>query len=534
MTRQLVTLFCCTLSICSITSVSSASASLRGRTSDGLELEHEQQLTTTHHPNNPDASRRKRRVQASNDHVSYVDVIGSCNYENVLLAYTDVHGSSSAAMAALTGHLGVSEASVSSAVAAACAGASPLATETIPFDKLAFQGKQFDQNFMDSGSNNDMAKARIHRAYDNGVMNYEISWPGDYISQFQDCPQRAVMCCRMGEEVSSSDDQVCSMDIQRAALSNYLEVGPFRGGYTMFHSGTTAQCTGFAWSNDPDDFTNKYRGNTLFEISLLEGAAVDGKNVPGAPMCGCLSSMPTVTSSKCVTVKEGYRFTFSSMDEQLRVSFQVQVVPCEDTNGNEIGLVDHYASLVSQDVASSTELKQLEKRIVGKDNCDISLSQEWFLQKGTYWWDYDIDKWTPFAGKDDYYEHFGMGSKEEFVSLFDSSPNKIVRRICRQCWETHRDIYYKRITPVPTTLDFYDNLLNNWLSVDNTLNVDFELYSSYEDALASQNKWTFCNYDHEGVGFPRDCGPEGYIPSNWASFSPEKRGKRRILFLVEK
>ena len=437
-------------------------------------------------------------------------------------------------MAALTGHLGVSEASVSSAVAAACAEAAPLAAEAIPFDKLAFQGKQFDQNFMNSGSNNDMAKARIHRAYDNGVMNYEISWPGDYISQFQDCPQRAVMCCRMGEEVSSGDDQVCSMDVQRAAMSNYLEVGPFRGGYTMFHSGTTAQCTGFAWSSDPDDFTNKYRGNTLFEISLLEGAAVDGKNVPGAPMCGCVSSMPTVTSSQCVTAKEGYRFTFSSMDEQLHVFILIQVVPCEDTNGNEIGLVDHYASLVSQDVASSAELKQLEKRIVGKDNCEASLSQEWFLQKGTYWWDYDIDKWTPFAGKDAYYEHFGMGSKEEFVSLLDSSPNKIVRRICRQCWETHRDIYYKRINPVPTTLDLYDNLLNNWFSVDNTLNVDFELYSSYEDALAGQNKWTFCNYDDEGVGFPRDCGPEGYIPSNWASFSPEKRGKQKILFLVEK
>ena len=32
------------------------------------------------------------------------------------------------------------------------------------------------------------------------------------------------------------------------------------------------------------------------------------------------------------------------------------------------------------------------------------------------------------------------------------------------------------------------------------------MYSSLDDALASRNQWSWCNYDMSNVGFPRDCG----------------------------
>jgi hypothetical protein len=72
--------------------------------------------------------------------------------------------------------------------------------------------------------------------------------------------------------------------------------------------------------------------------------------------------------------------------------------------------------------------------------------------------------------------------------------------------------------PGPEDLNFIDLFLNNWFSKNNTLHVDFELYSTYEDALKQENEWAYCNYDHGRVGFPRDCGPTGYVPCQWNSY----------------
>merc|ERR1712179_770820 len=85
----------------------------------------------------------------------------------------------------------------------------------------------------------------------------------------------------------------------------------------------------------------------------------------------------------------------------------------------------------------------------------------------------------------------------------------------------HRDIYYKRLTalPPPEDLNFLDLFLNNWSNqVVNTHHTDFELYSSMEDAKAGTNPWSFCNFNHGGVGFPRDCGPTGRVDCQWSSY----------------
>ena len=51
----------------------------------------------------------------------------------------------------------------------------------------------------------------------------------------------------------------------------------------------------------------------------------------------------------------------------------------------------------------------------------------------------------------------------------------------------------------------------------NQLHTDFELYSTYEDALSGDSPWQFCNFDDAGVAFPRDCGPEGPLGGQWNS-----------------
>mgnify|MGYP007000279869 len=55
--------------------------------------------------------------------------------------------------------------------------------------------------------------------------------------------------------------------------------------------------------------------------------------------------------------------------------------------------------------------------------------------------------------------------------------------------------------------------------------------STYEDALAGTNAWSFCNYDDVGVGFPRDCGREENKGGQWNSL--RQGGKQNIRFSTE-
>ena len=93
----------------------------------------------------------------------------------------------------------------------------------------------------------------------------------------------------------------------------------------------------------------------------------------------------------------------------------------------------------------------------------------------------------------------------------------IVRRVCPTCRDTHKDVYYRRITPMPEDFDLLDILMNNWIDTDNVLDVDFALYSTHLDAYYDTNRWTYCNYNYDYVGFPRDCGPTRGS-DNWNSY----------------
>jgi len=115
----------------------------------------------------------------------------------------------------------------------------------------------------------------------------------------------------------------------------------------------------------------------------------------------------------------------------------------------------------------------------------------------------------------------------ELLELIEQSPNKIIRRFCDSCVKSHRDIFYKRLTPIPVEEEaedavvpfyFYNMILNKWTSEPaNNRGVDFNLFSTYEDAISNSNPWLYCNY-HESVGFPRDCGPYNYVGSQWNSY----------------
>ncbi len=96
-------------------------------------------------------------------------------------------------------------------------------------------------------------------------------------------------------------------------------------------------------------------------------------------------------------------------------------------------------------------------------------------------------------------------------------------RYCDTCDESHKEIVYKRLTPLPSDKSFGDIVFNVWASEDNELGVDFKMYSSLRDANRGGAKaWKFCNYDDETkqIGFPRDCGPKEATKFQWNTESP--------------
>ena len=107
---------------------------------------------------------------------------------------------------------------------------------------------------------------------------------------------------------------------------------------------------------------------------------------------------------------------------------------------------------------------------------------------------------------------------------------RIFKRECANCDSNlgYKEIYYKRITPYSCIFSIYDNF-NNWKSSENILNTDFKLYYTYNDLLNDTNGWTFCNYDDNGVGFPRDCsGSKGGVGNQWNSLT--RGGQPNVMF----
>lgn len=103
---------------------------------------------------------------------------------------------------------------------------------------------------------------------------------------------------------------------------------------------------------------------------------------------------------------------------------------------------------------------------------------------------------------------------------FLNSALQLVRRDCGQsCRADYQTIFYKRTSAIPDGWSIYNNMYSDWFSAQNNIHVDFELYSTLEDACNGVNQWQYCNYNDPGIGFPRDCGINGGVGGQWNSKS---------------
>ena len=237
--------------------------------------------------------------------------------------------------------------------------------------------------------------------------------------------------------------------------------------------------------------------------------------------CGYVQ-MPVVSRSDCTqtNVDEYYIFTkkanepgFTGVVDRIKLAYQA----CQGANNSNNDLSAFVQQLVNDEKLTTNEQDIFKTRVVGNNQCNNAIAN--VLESNDFAKGFNIDtsKWTYVVGEG-FSDQSRIMDARLFKEMFEDLSVPIVRRVCPTCIETHKDIYYRRLTPMPDDFDLMDTLMNNWFDTDNVFNQDFALYSSYMDAFYDDNRWTFCNFNDPGIGFPRDCGPDGRVNHNWNSY----------------
>jgi hypothetical protein len=252
---------------------------------------------------------------------------------------------------------------------------------TVDLSDTLGKGPQFLKNFLDGGTTwnenketedgsyslevdaaviptayND-AKTTVFSAPDGGANDLYPRYFSNFYRDEKECVLGVIQCCYTGTRSStvSFDDnaEMCAMDLADASKSNHIKNQAFT--YFDTQPENEAYCSGFAYEKDSFEDAVKY--NTLFHMAMKSNLYDKGyvKNIPGAPLCGCLEQMPIVDNADCVKTIEGY-----TIDANGNVSLDMSWGDCETD------LQSYYDSL---DERSPIEKGFVKGRIVGPGQC---------------------------------------------------------------------------------------------------------------------------------------------------------------------
>jgi len=503
---------------------------------------------------------------------------GECNLENFKASFQETvfdnplrnPSCSHSIDAELALQLDTTEVGLAEAVKVVCKAAQD-AKPTITLDEIPYErdGAKFVERYYDGGTNWNIETetllypsdgetpeqvlrtdaARV-KSYYESAQDEPFVWPDLPQFDLDKCALKSAMCCwpqdrqandNNGNCAKPYDDNcvdrdpgdntdLCSADLSYAPENNFISAN----GFTRYRHNNEGpiHCHGFAWANDEQDTISRYKANNLFYVSMYDHMHQRGyvRNIPGAPMCGCQETMPIASRSDCtqVDVTERYRFEktadgWEGEIEQADLDFNA----CQAAGGNN-DLEDYYQRLVDEGKVTAEQQTEFKKYIVGDNQCDDvfpTLMDNKGLAHGSSAEGivkFDEGRWTFIVGE-------GKLAQPEkqilngltVTELIRQSKFPIIKRVCPSCDGTHATIYYRRLTDIPDDLDILDLVMNNWFDTyANTFNEDFALYSTYEDAVLDNevNRWTFCNFNDAGIGFPRDCGPTGHKSNQWNSY----------------
>jgi len=379
-----------------------------------------------------------------------------------------------------------------------------------------------------------------------------LQWP-EHISNFENCQLQSAMCCWVSDRQANDNNgncqtpydekcanadptdntDLCAVDMSRSDFDSVH----VNDGFTLFHGDDEGpvNCRGFAWGEDENEPDFRYRANNLIYVSMIDNLRSRGyvRAVQGAPMCACTEKMPIVSRADCTEIKatEFYKFTFhASKSKHVQVSLDyahVDFNSCQASKNNNFQ--HYYERLVNEGRISRNKYDKFRETIVGDNMCPSAITNLIF-EKGYKYQAQEYEGWTQLYGR-------GMLiSPETNPELWNQiDEGSYVRRICKSCSnDFHKDIIYKRLTP-KGEIDFENLFLSNWYSDPagsgkNVRDSDFNLFSSIHDAQNNENPWSYCNYNSNGIGFPRDCGPTERVVNEWNSMS--KGGETDFAFYL--
>merc|ERR1719445_354208 len=89
-------------------------------------------------------------------------------------------------------------------------------------------------------------------------------------------------------------------------------------------------------------------------------------------------------------------------------------------------------------------------------------------------------------------------TRNEFEELWANS-QKILLRRCKYCTQTHQYVYYKRYDEngLPDNVDILYDVKEHWYQYENnTAYEDFDLFSTYDDAVQNKYAWESVNSNY--------------------------------------
>jgi len=245
------------------------------------------------------------------------------------------------------------------------------------------KGPQFLKNFLDGGTTwnnnyeddsgnyklsedaavintvyNSDAKSSVFGSPDGGTSQFYPRYFSNFYRGEQECPLGVIQCCYLDSRLPASpfsgNADICALDMAEASKSNHIKARSITYYDTDPSSPDQAYCTGFAYENGSFDDAVKY--NTLFHLAMKTNLYDNGlvKNIPGAPLCGCVDQMPIVDHSECVKPVEGY-----TIDSDGNVSVSISWENC----GTD--LPSYYDTLNR----AEAEKKFVHSKIVSSSQC---------------------------------------------------------------------------------------------------------------------------------------------------------------------
>uniref|UniRef100_A0A7S1UWQ5 DUF1349 domain-containing protein n=1 Tax=Grammatophora oceanica TaxID=210454 RepID=A0A7S1UWQ5_9STRA len=410
-----------------------------------------------------------------------------------------------------------------------------------------------------------------------GARYEKIEFP-TYIQNFADCSStNAAYCCwpsdrgpndnngncarNNGDDTDatcqdsdpSDNTDLCFVDAEAGnASTGYQSTGgtlvfPRDDGNFRTNAEAPIHCHGLGWDENLNDQSYVLRGNNLFYVSMYDHLHQRGyaRNIPGAPMCACADQMPVVTRADCtqMEVEQSYKAMYAGASGTWVVeptNFAITFQSCDgmdrygDDDDND--LWSYMNQLHYEGRLPTDKLKKLSENLVGDDpnQCRVNEHKRMADQGYVLGYNNDDSKWVQVAGRETFAveDTYGSGS----VRVMMESGTGILRRICAPCYKSHQQIFYRRKEdrPIPDDMNILHNLKYSREEVEGQIwGEDFDIYSTYEDALNRENEWDCSGEGYSyNRGFPGECGPRSQVTGQYSTFH-WWGGKTDVAWFVE-